>query len=141
MQEAMLVLGMLLQRFEFVDYLNYELKVKGLTIKPDGLLIKIKQRPAEPPEPHRSRSPPRRPTGKPVSLSAPTADRGGHNTHSWCCSGPIWGPRRGLQVESPGRIRTAAITLGALDDHGRAAARGSAGRRVRVLQRSSAGQC
>ena len=28
MQEAMLVLGMLLQRFEFVDYLDYELKVK-----------------------------------------------------------------------------------------------------------------
>jgi cytochrome P450 / NADPH-cytochrome P450 reductase len=45
MQEAMLVLGMLLQRFDFVDYLNYELKVKeGLTIKPEGLFIKIKQR-------------------------------------------------------------------------------------------------
>ena len=28
MQEAMLVLGMLLQRFELVDYLNYQLKVK-----------------------------------------------------------------------------------------------------------------
>ena len=46
MQEAMLVLGMLLQRFDFIDYLNYQLKVKeGLTIKPDGLSIKIKQRP------------------------------------------------------------------------------------------------
>ena len=40
------MLGMLLQRFEFVDYLNYELKIKeGLTIKPDGLFIQIKQRP------------------------------------------------------------------------------------------------
>lgn len=36
MQEAVLVLGMLLQRFEFVDYLPYELKIKeSLTIKPD----------------------------------------------------------------------------------------------------------
>ena len=46
MQEAMLVLGMLLQRFDFVDYLELQLKVKeGLTIKPDGLSIKINQRP------------------------------------------------------------------------------------------------
>src|SRR6185436_19046097 len=40
MQEAMLVLGMLLQRFDFVDFLDYELKVKeGLTIKPEGLIV------------------------------------------------------------------------------------------------------
>src|SRR4029453_11414669 len=63
MQEAMLVLGMLLQRFEFVDYLNYELKVKeGLTIKPEGLSIKIKMRPG-------------RTTGtSPIAITTPAAD-------------------------------------------------------------------
>ena len=40
LQEATLVLGMLLQRFEFVDHANYQLKIKeSLTLKPDGLTI------------------------------------------------------------------------------------------------------
>ena len=111
MQEAMLVLGMLLQRFEFVDYLNYELKVKeGLTIKPEGLLIKIKQRPG-------------RTTGTtPIAITTPPTNgqdaepRRAHSgpgrgttPHSWCCSVPTWGPRRGLQVESPRTDQTAAM--------------------------------
>ena len=46
LQEAVLVLGMLLQRFEFIDQLNYQLKIKeSLTIKPDGLLIGLRLRP------------------------------------------------------------------------------------------------
>ena len=115
----MLVLGMLLQRFEFVDYLNYELKVKeGLTIKPDGLSIQIKQRPVEPPEPHRSRSPPCHPTGK---LSPRRAHSGlGRDTtrRLWCCSVPTSAPRRGLPLGSPkmGQI-VATRSRWALDDH------------------------
>src|SRR6185295_3018404 len=36
----------LMQRFEFVDHANYQLKVKeSLTLKPDGLTITIKPRP------------------------------------------------------------------------------------------------
>src|SRR5207344_1899614 len=46
MQEAVLVLGMILQRFELLDQQNYQLKIKeSLTIKPDGLLIALRMRP------------------------------------------------------------------------------------------------
>ena len=45
LQEATLVLGMLLQRFEFVDHANYQLKIKeSLTIKPEGLTITVRPR-------------------------------------------------------------------------------------------------
>lgn len=46
MQEATLVLGMLLQRFQFFDHRSYQLKIKeSLSIKPDGFFIKVKPRP------------------------------------------------------------------------------------------------
>jgi cytochrome P450/NADPH-cytochrome P450 reductase len=121
MQEAMLVLGMLLQRFEFVDYLNYELKVKeGLTIKPEGLFIKIKQRPG-------------RTTGTvPVAITTPgsngeatkpkarprrTAE--GHNTPLMVLFGSNLGTAEGIasRIAQDGSDRSYAITLGALDDH------------------------
>ena len=45
MQEATLVLGMLLQRFNLIDYSNYHLKVKEtLTLKPDNFTVKVKER-------------------------------------------------------------------------------------------------
>src|SRR5689334_16930409 len=45
LQEATLVLGMILQRFEFVDHANYQLKIKeSLTIKPEGLTITVRPR-------------------------------------------------------------------------------------------------
>jgi cytochrome P450/NADPH-cytochrome P450 reductase len=45
LQEATLVLGMLIQRFEFVDHANYQLRIKeSLTLKPDGLTIMIRPR-------------------------------------------------------------------------------------------------
>ncbi|MCA1728825.1 MAG: cytochrome P450, partial [Actinobacteria bacterium] len=45
MQEATLVLGMLLQRFEFIDHTDYQLKVKQtLTIKPTDFRIKVQPR-------------------------------------------------------------------------------------------------
>lgn len=45
LQEAVLVLGMLLQRFEFVDHLHYQLKIKeALTLKPLGLTIQLRPR-------------------------------------------------------------------------------------------------
>jgi cytochrome P450 / NADPH-cytochrome P450 reductase len=121
MQEAMLVLGMLLQRFEFVDYLNYELKVKeGLTIKPEGLSIKIKQRPG-------------RTTGiAPIaSTTAPTNGQAakpkarprrteeGHNTPLMVLFGSNLGTAEGIatRIAQDGSDRGYAVTLGALDDH------------------------
>ncbi len=48
MQEATLVLGMLLQRYNFVDAHNYEFKIKEtLTIKPDNFKIRLRPRTEE----------------------------------------------------------------------------------------------
>jgi cytochrome P450/NADPH-cytochrome P450 reductase len=45
MQEATLVLGMLLQRFDLIDHTNYELQIRQtLTIKPDHFKIKVRPR-------------------------------------------------------------------------------------------------
>ncbi len=45
LQEATLVLGMVLQRFELVDHANYQLTIKeSLTIKPSGLTITVRPR-------------------------------------------------------------------------------------------------
>lgn len=45
MQEAVLVLAMILQRFELFDHTNYELKIKEtLSLKPDGFKIKLRKR-------------------------------------------------------------------------------------------------
>ncbi|MGZ6317782.1 MAG: cytochrome P450 [Ktedonobacterales bacterium] len=45
LQEAALVLGMVLQRFELIDFSNYELRLKQtLTIKPDNFKIRVRPR-------------------------------------------------------------------------------------------------
>ena len=45
MQEATLVIGMILQRFKLIDHNRYQLKLKEtLTIKPEGLKIKVRPR-------------------------------------------------------------------------------------------------
>ena len=45
MQEAALVLGMVLQRFKLIDHTRYQLKIKeALTIKPEGFKIKVRPR-------------------------------------------------------------------------------------------------
>jgi cytochrome P450/NADPH-cytochrome P450 reductase len=45
MQEATLVMGMILQRFNLIDHRRYQLKIKEtLTIKPDGLKIRVRPR-------------------------------------------------------------------------------------------------
>ena len=45
MQEATLVLGMVLQRFKLIDHTRYKLKIKeALTIKPEGFKIKVRPR-------------------------------------------------------------------------------------------------
>ncbi len=45
MQESALVIGMMLQRFRLIDHKRYQLKLKEtLTIKPEGLKIKVRPR-------------------------------------------------------------------------------------------------
>ena len=46
MTEAALVLGLILQRFRLVDHTRYQLKIKeSLTIKPEGLMMRVRLRP------------------------------------------------------------------------------------------------
>ncbi|PLS07307.1 cytochrome P450 [Neobacillus cucumis] len=48
MHEATLLIGMILKQFEFIDYTNYQLKIKEtLTFKPDNLYIKVLPRISE----------------------------------------------------------------------------------------------
>jgi cytochrome P450/NADPH-cytochrome P450 reductase len=117
----MLVLGMVLQRFEFVDYLNYELKVKeGLTIKPEGLLIKIKLRPGR-----TTGTAPIAITTPPINGQAaepkarPQRTGEGHNTPLMVLFGSNLGTAEGIatRVAQDGSDRGYAVTLGALDDH------------------------
>ncbi|MDD9908924.1 MAG: cytochrome P450 [Ahrensia sp.] len=45
MQEATMMIGMILQRFELFDHKNYKLKIReSLSIKPDGFTMKVKLR-------------------------------------------------------------------------------------------------
>lgn len=45
LQEATLVLGMVLRQFEIIDHTNYQLKVKeSLTLKPDGFTMRVRPR-------------------------------------------------------------------------------------------------
>ncbi|MFC6582677.1 cytochrome P450 [Sulfitobacter aestuariivivens] len=45
MQEAVLVVGMILQRFELIDHQNWQFKIKeSMSIKPDGLRMKVRMR-------------------------------------------------------------------------------------------------
>ncbi|MEM7189280.1 MAG: cytochrome P450, partial [Pseudomonadota bacterium] len=45
-QEATLVLGMILQRFELIDHTDYKLTIKeSLSIKPDGFRMRVRMRP------------------------------------------------------------------------------------------------
>ena len=68
LQEATLVLGMLLQRFELVDHRDYQLRIKTtLTVKPDDFHIQVRPRPdvrhrraPAAPQPAQARPAPRR---------------------------------------------------------------------------------
>lgn len=45
MQEAVLAIGMILQRFELIDHQNWQFKIKeSMSIKPDGLRMKVRMR-------------------------------------------------------------------------------------------------
>lgn len=120
MQEAVLVLGMLLQRFEFVDHLGYELKIKeSLTLKPDGLLIQLRPRPnrttgATPAAPQPEAAPA---THRGVARLQPVAGR--HGTPLTVLFGSNLGTAEGIatRIAQDGTDRGFAVTLGPLDDH------------------------
>jgi cytochrome P450/NADPH-cytochrome P450 reductase len=126
LQEATLVLGMLLQRFELIDHRGYDLKIKeALTIKPDGLRIKVQPRAdratssdglgAQPLEQDQ--------TASPASVTSPAAPRlDAHNTPLLVLFGSNLGTSEGIanRLAREGTERGFAVTVGPLDNHTRA---------------------
>ncbi|MDQ6943908.1 MAG: cytochrome P450, partial [Candidatus Eremiobacteraeota bacterium] len=84
MQESALVIGMMLQRFRLIDHTRYKLKLKEtLTIKPEGLKIKVRPRvhkAVTAPTPVAPQAPGRRNGAAPAGASAavPPAQLPGH---------------------------------------------------------------
>ena len=119
-QEALLVLGMLVQRFDFVDHLHYELKTKTtLTIKPDDFHILVRPRPGvlierTGPEPTAAS---RVPTTAPATAAAPLVAR--HGTPLSVLFGSNLGTAESIaaKLAQEGTERGFDVTLGALDDH------------------------
>ena len=107
LQEAILVLSMLLQRFEFVDFANYQLETKQtLTIKPNNFHIKVKLRAGR--AAHRAAAAPRPATVALKTTQPPRPSlRHRHPPQTrtrrrcWCCMAPIWAPPRAWLTPSP----------------------------------------
>ena len=120
LQEATLVLGMLLQRFEFVDHGNYELKIKTtLTIKPDDFRIRVRRR-ADRPIDHPIAAPASADGRITAGNEAPAVlavER--HGTPLSVLYGSNLGTAEGIatKLAREGTERGFAVTVGALDDH------------------------
>jgi cytochrome P450/NADPH-cytochrome P450 reductase len=120
LQEATLVLGMLLQRFEFVDPHDYELKIKTtLTIKPDDFRIQVRRRPDRPIDHPTAAETDGRVTA-PAATEAPVVlavER--HDTPLYVLYGSNLGTAEGIAIRlgREGTERGFAVTVGALDDH------------------------
>ncbi|MEJ7688024.1 MAG: cytochrome P450, partial [Variovorax sp.] len=122
LQEAVLTLGMILQRFTLVDHTGYQLKIKeALTIKPEG--FKIKALPRDPAT--RSRSPgeatPSQ-TKAPAAASRPAAtapQAARHNTSLLVLQGSNLGTAEDLarQLAEAGEMRGFSTQLASLDDY------------------------
>jgi cytochrome P450/NADPH-cytochrome P450 reductase len=147
MQEAALVLGMILQRFDLIDHLDYQLEIRmRLTIKPEGLKIKVRPRQDRPPAPAVALADPpvlapASPNGvaAPVTISpamappaacpfaqaaaaptVPAAER--HNTPLLVLYGSNLGTAEGIarEIAADGLNRGYAVTVDPLDDHAEA---------------------
>lgn len=115
LQEAALVLGMLLQRFELLDHAQYQLKIKEtLTLKPDDFWIKVRPRqnrtvvvPAPKPEP------------KAVEAAPAPVLAGHHNTPLLVLYGSNLGTAEGLahQIADDGTTQGFAASVAPLDDY------------------------
>lgn len=117
LQEAILVLAMVLQRFELVDHADYQLRIKeSLTLKPDGLTIQVRLRPGR----TRSSGAPSltpavsEPAHRPVESVA-----GRHGTPLLVLFGSNLGAAEDIatRIARDGLDRGWATTVAPLDDH------------------------
>ena len=117
LQEATLVLAMILQRFELIDFANYQLKVKQtLTLKPDNFHIKVRLRGG------RTATAPLtapRPTSTPQPALEPAPSSDGHQTPLLVLFGSNLGTAEGLAhgIANDARDRGFIATVGSLDEH------------------------
>jgi cytochrome P450/NADPH-cytochrome P450 reductase len=126
LQEATLVLAMLLQRFEISAPAPYDLQIKEtLTLKPDGLTLRARLR-----QPVARRAPePRR-----VEEPAPPPVAAAHGTPLRVLYGSNSGASEGFarRIASDGAARGYAVTVAPLDDAGQAGGLPAAGATVIV---------
>jgi cytochrome P450/NADPH-cytochrome P450 reductase len=116
----MLITGMLVQRFEFVDYTDYQLRTRqALTIKPEDFRIQVRPRPGVMLD--QGRPSPVVATDAATTAAAvavvPPANQ--HGTPLNVLYGSNLGTAEALAttLASEGTERGFAVTLGALDDH------------------------
>jgi cytochrome P450/NADPH-cytochrome P450 reductase len=118
LQEATLVLGMLVQRFEFVDHLDYQLSIKeALTIKPEDFVIQVRSRPdviIQPAVPA-----PEGQTGIPAPRAEPVPTVAPHGARLSVLFGSNLGTAEAIatRLAQEGTERGFDVTLGALDEH------------------------
>ena len=118
LQEATLVLGMLLQRFQLIDSLDYQLHVKqALTVKPEDFFIQVLPRP----EVRIDRSaPPAEATGQAILLGEPApVSVARHGTRLSVLFGSNLGTAEAIanRLAQEGTDRGFDVTVGALDEH------------------------
>jgi len=122
LQEANLVLSMLLQRFELIDFANYQLETKQtLTVKPNNFHIKVKLRAGRtataPLAATRPAAAPQPAAPQPAAAPAPRVD--GHHTPLLVMYGSNLGTAEGLArtIAEDATNRGFVATVAALDDH------------------------
>ncbi len=117
LQEATLVLSMILQRFKLIDFANYQLETKQtLTVKPNNFRIKVRLRAG------RTATAPLtapRPTSAPQPAPAPAPSSDGHQTPLLVLFGSDLGTAEGLahRIANDARDRGFIATIGSLDEH------------------------
>jgi cytochrome P450/NADPH-cytochrome P450 reductase len=114
MQEATLVLAMMLQRFELGEPAPYQLKIKEtLTLKPEGLLLRVRRR--QPPA--RAAVPPAAAVVEVAPPASPSV-RPGHGTPLLVLFGSNSGASEGFarRIAGDGAARGYAAEVASLDD-------------------------
>ncbi|AMM24364.1 bifunctional cytochrome P450/NADPH--P450 reductase [Variovorax sp. PAMC 28711] len=123
LQEAVLTLGMVIQRFKLIDHTDYKLKVKeALTIKPEGFRIKVVPREAaalraRPSTAIADTAASQVAGALAVPLAASRASR--HGTSLLVLHGSNLGSAEDLarQLAEAGEMRGFSVTLASLDDY------------------------
>ncbi|MGV9743951.1 bifunctional cytochrome P450/NADPH--P450 reductase [Rhodococcus zopfii] len=118
MQEATLVLGMLLQRFEFEDHRDYQLHTRtALTVKPDEFYIRVRPRAGHTLGTAAPVAADTAPTPEPDA--EPAAPGAGHGTPLTILFGSNLGTAEGIanKLAREGTERGFRVTVGTLDDH------------------------